>query len=364
MPELNNISHDILKAMPKIDLHRHLEGSLRLETLLEIARQYKLDLPTDSLESLRPHVQITNDPPTFDAFLSKFHVLRHFYRSPEIITRLAYEAVADAALDNIRYLELRFSPQALSRVRGFGLEDVVDWVIAATRKASQDYQIQVGLIITLVRHDPVGQAYRVGQVAFDRKDKGIVGIDLAGDEVRYPPAPFTPLFKEAKEEGLGVTVHAGEWASAFGVQQALEELYADRIGHGIRTMENSEILKLVLERKPAFEVCLTSNLQSGVVHEVEHHPFVDMLDLGLLATINTDDPAVSALTLTDEYQIAVDVLGVGYKTLRRTILSAAQAAFLPQNGRRHLLDQFKELLPPEHPAPEWAKQTPTLSKRA
>lgn len=348
----------IIKAMPKIDLHRHLEGSLRLKTLLEIAQKFDMDVPYTNLEALRPHVQITNDPPNHDAFLSKFHVLRHFYRTPETVSRLVYEVVADAALDNVKYLELRFSPQALSRVRGFPITDVTDWVIDAVQQASHDYKIVVGLIVTLVRHDPIEQAYQVAKVAMDRKYKGIVALDLAGDEVRYPPEPFTPLFKEAKEEGLGITIHAGEWASARGVELALNELFADRIGHGIRTMENSKILRLVLERKPAFEVCLTSNVQSGVVHQLAHHPLVDMLDLGLNATINTDDPTVSDSVLSDEYEIAVNTLGLGYKALRHSILTSAQAAFLPKNGRKQLITYFENALP-ENGSP--TTTPPTLS---
>jgi adenosine deaminase len=356
----NPLTPTLLKSMPKIDLHRHLEGSLRLQTLLEIAQQYQLELPSASLEALRPLVQITNDPPNHDAFLSKFHVLRHFYRSPEAVSRLVYEAVADAAADNIHYLELRFSPQALSRVRGFALEDVADWVIEAVKRASHDHNIVVGLIVTLVRHDPFEQASHVAKVAMDRKNKGIVGLDLAGDEVRYPPGPFTPLFKEAKEEGLGITIHAGEWASAVGVRQAIEELYADRIGHGIRTMENSKILRLVMERKTAFEVCLTSNLQTGVVHQLDHHPLVDMLDLGMQVTINTDDPTVSDCTLTDEYKIAVDVLGLGYKELRSTILTAAKAAFMPKERRNRMVAYFENVLP-NGAVPAAFTSIPTLS---
>ncbi|MCP5094533.1 MAG: adenosine deaminase [Chloroflexi bacterium] len=350
----------LLKSMPKIDLHRHLEGSLRLETLLEIAQKYKLEFPSSNLEELRPLVQITNDPPNHDAFLSKFHALRHFYCSPEAISRLVYEVVADAAADNIHYLELRFSPQALSRVQGFALEDVTDWVIEAVQRASHDHKILVGLIVTLVRHDPFEQASHVAKVAMDRKHKGIVGLDLAGDEVRYPPGPFIPIFKEAKEEGLGITIHAGEWASAVGVRQAIEELYADRIGHGIRAMENSRILRLVMERKPAFEVCLTSNLQTGVVHQLDHHPLMDMLDLGINATINTDDPTVSDLTLTDEYQVAVDVLGLGYPELRNTILTAAKASFLPEAQQHRLVNYFKKLLP-NGDTPSSFSSIPTLS---
>jgi adenosine deaminase len=334
-----------LRTLPKIDLHRHLEGSLRLETLLEIARKYKLKVPTSNLEALRPFVQITNDPATHEAFLGKFEVLRHFYRSPELIHRLVYEAVADAAQDNVKYLELRFSPQALSRVRGFSMADAADWVIASVAQAENDYDIQVGLIVTLVRHDPVQQARQVAEIAFERFGRGVVGLDLAGDEVKFPSRPFTPLFKEAKKVGLGITVHAGEWASAFGVREAVLDLFADRIGHGVRTLENSEILQLVRDRQTAFEVCLTSNLQTGVVHQMNHHPLVDMLDVGLNATINTDDPSISACTLTNEYEIALNKLDISYRALRGSILTAANAAFLPSEERRALVQKFESLLP-------------------
>jgi adenosine deaminase len=334
-----------LKAIPKIDLHRHLEGSLRLESLLEIARTYKLDVPHESLEQLRPLVQVTNDPPDHEVFLNKFEILRHFYRSPEIIHKLVYETVADAAKDNIYYLELRFSPQALARVRRFSLVDVTDWVIQAVQQAGKDFDIQVGLIITLVRHDPLEQAKKVADIAFDYAGKGIVGIDLAGNEVKFPPGPFTPIFKKAKEVGLGVTVHAGEWASAHGVELAIKELYADRIGHGVRTIENSRILRLARDRGTTFEVCLTSNLQTGVVRDMGHHPLVDMLDLGLKATLNTDDPGVSDCTLTDEYDTAVNQLHLGYTDLRQMTINAAQAAFLPPTERNQLVARLENALP-------------------
>lgn len=334
-----------LQAMPKIDLHRHLEGSLRLETLLEIAHEFGLDLPAANLDHLRPFVQITDDPQDHEVFLSKFEVLRHFYRSPEAISRLAYEVIADAASDNIHYLELRFSPQALARVRGFSLSQVTDWVIQATQKASTEHHIQVGLIITLVRHDPIEQARQVAQIAFDRFGRGIVGIDLAGNEVKFPPGPFKPIFQEAKQVGLGITVHAGEWASAVGVRQAIEELHADRIGHGVRSIENSEILRLVRDRQIALEVCLTSNLQTGVVHKMGHHPLIDLLHLGVLVTLNTDDPSISDSTLTDEYRVAVDVLGLEYAELRQLVLNAARAAFLPDAERQKLIAHFEHVLP-------------------
>ncbi len=341
-----HVGFTTIQDLPKIDLHRHLEGSLRLQTLYEIALEYDLGLPVKSLDQLRPYVQVMDDPAHHEAFLQKFEVLRHFYRSPETIYRLAYEAVADAAADNIKYLELRFSPQALSRVRGFSLGDVTDWVMAAVQQASHNHDIDVGLIVTLVRHDPLHQAREVAEVAFDRFGKGIVGLDLAGNEVKFPSTPFTPLFREAKEVGMGITVHAGEWASAYGVREAVEELYADRIGHGIRIIENSRILRMVHERGIALEVCLTSNLQTGVVRSLTHHPLNDMLDLGIKATLNTDDPAVSNITLTDEYEIALQTLHVSYPLLRQMVLNAAQAAFLPERERKILIARYEQWLPP------------------
>ena len=344
MNQDQRITPAALKAILKIDLHRHLEGSLRLETLLNIAREYDLDLPHRNVEELRPFVQITNDQPSHEIFLSKFNVLRHFYRTPETIRRIAYEAVADAAADNVHYLELRFSPQALARVQGFDQAEVTDWVIAATQEAAQDFDIEVNLIITLVRHEPLEQAFEVAEIACARAGKGIVGLDLAGDEVKFPPAPFIPIFKKVQKAGLGVTVHAGEWASADGIGEAIKELCADRIGHGVRVIENPQIVQLTRDRNIPFEVCLTSNLQTGAVHDMRHHPLIEMLNSGLTVTLNTDDPGVSNVTLTDEYIIAVEQLGLGYDALRAMTLNAAAAAFLSENGRLRLISYFENIL--------------------
>lgn len=339
------LTRAVLQAMPKIDLHRHLEGSLRLESLLAIAREFKLDLPTDDPEALRPLVQVTDDPPDHEVFLSKFQVLRQFYRNPELVKRLTYEVIADAAADNIYYLELRFSPQALTRFNEYALHDAVHWVREATKQARQDFSIEVGLIITLVRHDPLEQAKKVVEVAERHVGRDIAGIDLAGDEVAFPPGAFVPIFKRAHDAGLGITIHAGEWASADGVQQAIEELYADRIGHGVRLVENSRVARLVRERGAALEVCLTSNVQTGVVNDIRHHPLADLLNMGLQVTINTDDPTVSNITLTDEYEIATTILGQSYSDLRQMILNAAEAAFLPDDGRKRLVAYFQDQLP-------------------
>jgi len=342
-----NSLYEVLRQMPKVDLHRHLEGSLRLSTLTQLAQEYQIILPAYHTEELRPFVQIINDPPGYRNFLDKFLILRRFYKSPEAIFRLTEEAIADAAADNVCYLELRFSPQALATPNGFALDSVTDWVIAATHKAAAVHDIQVGLIVTLLRHEELATAARVAHIALDRRDKGIVALDLAGDEYHFPPEPFAGIFRDARQEGLGITIHAGEWVGPASVRGAVEALGAERLGHGVRVIEDPSTLALVRERNITLEVCLTSNIQTGVVSDIEHHPLPRLMAAGLRTTINTDDPSVSDIELTKEYEIAIEKLGLDYATLCQQIIRGAEAAFLPPpqkaalvSSLTHSLNQF------------------------
>jgi adenosine deaminase len=330
--------------LPKVDLHRHLEGSLRLETLAEIAREHGVDLPSHTIEELRPYVQVTDDSPDFLGFLEKFELLRRFYRTPAAIGRMAYEAVADAAADNVKYLELRFNPEALANARKFTLEAVTDWVIEAVQRAQADRDITVRLILTIKRNVPVAVAWQIAGIAMDRHEAGVVGIDLAGDERNFPARPYAPVFRAAKAAGLGVTIHAGEGAGAESVREAIEVLGADRLGHGIRAIENSQVARAVRERGVVLEVCLTSNLQTGVVHSLMQHPLRDLLFLQLQVTLNTDDPSVSDTTLSDEYHVAMEQLRIDRHVLGGIILRGINAAFLPSAERRVLVMRFQNAL--------------------
>jgi len=338
----------VVHSLPKADLHRHLEGSLRLSTLVEIAQEHGVDLPSYNIEDLRPYVQITDDPANFHRFLEKFRLLRRFYKTPEAVARVAYEAVADAAQDNVHYLELRFNPAALARTQGFSYEEVTDWVIEAVDRAQADYPITVRLIATAVRNEGVENARRIAEVAIARKERGMAGLDLAGDEVNFDAAPFAPVFREAREAGLGITIHAGEAGGADNVQHAVLDMGATRIGHGVRAIENSDVIKLLRERHVTLEVCPTSNLQTGVMHNFSHHPLRDLYMLGVAVTLNTDDPSVSDTTLTDEYLVALMTMGIRMSHLRRMNVNALRAAFLPEDVRREMeqkaMAEFDRLL--------------------
>lgn len=332
------------QRLPKVELHRHLEGSLRLRTLLEVAKAHDMDL--FGTERLRPLVQIrAEDPLTSTNFLSKFHTLRKFYRSSEVIGRITREAVADAAVDNIHYLELRFTPVALSRVENFTLSEVVDWVVEGAEQASQEFGILTRLIVSVNRHESPELAAKVIELAIERKSDGIVGVDLAGDEANYPATPFAEIFQGAREKGLHVTVHAGEWSGAGNVAAAITQLGAERIGHGVRVLEDPAVVALAREHGTVFEVCVTSNYQSGVVRSLNAHPLPKMLAAGLNVTINTDDPSISGITLGDEYWKVCEKLGVPFGALRQLVLAAAGAAFLSPEERNKLVGRLQHEFP-------------------
>ncbi len=306
------------RALPKVELHRHLEGSLRLDTMVEIARKHGIEIPDDVLR-LSTLVQVQEeDKFTFQNYLSKFGTLRMFYRSPEVIHRVTREAIEDAAKDNVKYLELRFTPVALSRAERFPLHDVIDWVIASTNETAQKNNIIVKLIASVNRHESTDLAEQVAWLAAEHNEGGmIVGLDLAGSEAEYPAAPFLGIFKEAKQEGLHVTIHAGEWGPAEHIREAIEELGAERIGHGVRVLEDENITTLARERQK-------------------------LMDAGLNVTINTDNTSVSRITLSNEYYNACEDLGMPQKVLKERIIAAATAGFLPDKEKEQLVNQLKK----------------------
>jgi adenosine deaminase len=332
------------RNLPKVDLHRHLEGSLRLSTMLDIARKHGLTIPANVVRLSRLVQVQDEDNFTFDNFLAKFNTLRMFYRSPEVITRITHEAVEDAAKDNVRYLELRFTPVALSRAERFPLEDVTDWVCQAAREAEKKYKVMVRLIASINRHEPIELAEQVAWIAVEKGRENIVGLDLAGNEVDFPAKPFLPIFKEARQAGLFTTVHAGEWSGAANVREAIEVFGAQRIGHGVRVLEDDFTTALARDLGTTFEVCITSNYQTGVVSELNGHPVPRMISSGLNVTLNTDDPSISQITLGNEYRVAVQDLKIPFEMLKQRVLAAALASFLPENEKNKLTQNLKKEL--------------------
>lgn len=342
MSERVTASLNTYRALPKVELHRHLEGSLRLDTMVDIAKNHGITIPADVLR-LSTLVQVQEeDKFTFQNFLSKFNTLRMFYRSPDVIHRITREAIEDAAKDNVKYLELRFTPVALSRAERFPLHDVIDWVIVSMREAAEKYNVNVKLIASVNRHESAELAEQVAWLAADHIKDGLVALDLAGNEAEFPTKPFHGIFKEAQQAGLHVTIHAGEWGPAQHIREAIEDIGAERIGHGVRVLEDETISALASERQTAFEVCITSNYQSGVFETIEEHPMMKMFEKGINVTINTDDPSISRITLSHEYYNACDALQMPQFTLKERIIAAAKAGFLPDDEKDKLVSQLNK----------------------
>lgn len=337
--------YETVHKLPKIELHRHLEGAVRLDTLLDIAQQHAFEMPEYELDTLRPFVQMMPGEQRDSVhFLAKFSTLRQFYRSPEVIHRITREAIEDAAADNIKYMELRFTPRALSTIIRATPTKVITWVCEAAKEATRYLDIDVRLIASMNRHESIDFGEQVLKAALANQHLGVVAIDLAGQESGYPASLFRDIFLEAKQSGMGVTVHAGEWEGPDSVWDAVGNLEADRIGHGIRVMEDEGMVNILADRGITLEVCPTSNVDTGVVNSLEEHPIKAMIENDILATINTDDPLISDITLTEEMARSIAYIGLTMDEVKCSIIRSAEAAFLPDDEKAALVKRLRDEL--------------------
>lgn len=317
-----------MKKFPKIDLHRHLEGSITPETLLHIAHTFGGMLPAYALETLRPCIEMANETPGFNKFLSKFNVYRGFYTCREAIEYAACQAVSQAAADNVKYLELRYSPTHFAAKR-FCERDVVEWIHCAVQRTARACGIIVIPILTISRNYGFELASATVDLALSLPDGYFCGLDIAGDEIMNSAEPFEHLFEKFRAKGLGLSLHAGEACGASNVRQAVEQFDARRIGHGIRSADDPETMQLLCERDVLLEVCLTSNVHTGVVPSFSAHPITKLMDHNVPVCLNTDDPAISAITLSDEYTRALSELGMSVAMLKKMNRAALGHAFHP-----------------------------------
>jgi adenosine deaminase len=321
---------------PLVELHRHLDGNLRLATILDLGHQHGLALPANDLEGLRPHVQVTTPEPDLLGFLAKFAVLRQVLVDLDAVRRIARENVEDAHAEGIDHIELRFSPYFMAETHGLDPAAVTEAVCAGVAEARARLGTSVALIGILSRNYGAEIAWRELDAVLAGRGRGVVALDLAGDEKNYPGELFVAHFEQARAGGLHTIAHAGEAAGPESVRQAVLGLGAERIGHGVRAIEDPSVIELLLERRIPLEVCPTSNVQTSTVPSFAAHPLPRLLELGLAVTLNTDDPSISGIDLAHEYEVARTRLGLGEPELRRLQENALAAAFLAPGERERL----------------------------
>ncbi|NQS91655.1 MAG: adenosine deaminase, partial [Chloroflexi bacterium] len=276
-------------TLPLIDLHRHLDGSVRLETILDLAIKHDIRLPADTIVGLKPYVQILDPRPGVMAFLEKFKYMVGVLVDYDACRRIAYENVEDAFQEGIDYIELRFSPFFMAETHQLDPHGVVEAVLEGIQQGQKDFEIQVNMIGIISRTYGPDRGWAELEALLSYKDQ-IVALDLAGDEVNFPGSLFVDHFQEGKNAGWHITVHAGEEGGPDSIWQAIEELSAERIGHGVSAARDPLLMRTLAEKEIGLESNLTSNIQTRVVDEYINHPLRSFLEEGILATINTDDP--------------------------------------------------------------------------
>lgn len=326
----------ITPSLPLVELHRHLDGAVRLQTIFELGCQHNLPLPATDLEGLRPHIQVTEPQPGVMAFIAKFRWMVGVMVDYDAIRRIAYENVEDVKNEGLDYVELRFSPWFMAQPHGLDPAGVVEAVVDGVAAGKRDFGMRVGLIGILSRTYGPDTAKKELE-ALLAHTHSIAALDLAGDEANYPAGWFAEHFSRARDAGWRITVHAGESAGPKSIWQALDALHAERIGHALRAVEDPALMDYLAERQIAVESCLTSNVQTSCVPDYASHPLKTFLEHGIRATINTDDPGISAITLPYEYETAAPQAGLTPEQIRQAQVNALEAAFLKDLEKQALL---------------------------
>lgn len=327
--------------IPLIDLHRHLEGSIRIHTILDLAHHHNINLPGDNIQTLRPFVQVTQPQPGVMAFIMKIWQAIEILVDYESCRRVAYECVEDAHGAGLDYIEIRFSPWFMAEPHQLDVEGVVEAIIDGVKAAAEDTGLKVNLIGILSRTYGLDIAWRELKALLAHKEE-IVALDLAGDEANYPGDLFVEHFRAARDAGWQITVHAGESAGSESVWQAIRDLGARRIGHAVRAIEDPRLLEYMAENKIGIEANLTSNVQTSTVRDYANHPLRLYLERGLLATINTDDPETSGIDLAFEYDIAAPKAGLDLAQIHQAQANAVQIAFLSESDKQQLIARRME----------------------
>ena len=325
---------------PLIDLHRHLDGNVRLETIIDLARQYDIQLPAWEVDELRPHVQVTDPTMGIMAFISRFKWMTAVMVNADACRRIAFENVQDAKDEGLDYVELRFSPWFMAETHQLAVESVVDAVCDGATSGSSELGMRVNLIGIISRTYGVETAWNeLG--ALLRQKEYLVAIDLAGDEINQSGDLFVDHFTSVRTAGLNCIAHAGESAGPESIWQAIIELGAQRIGHAVKAVEDRSLMDYMVEKAIGIETNLTSNVQTSTVQDYKSHPVKVFLEAGVMTNLNTDDPGISGIDLRYEYEVAAPAAGLTQSQINQLQKNALDMAFLSEEEKDELIRSYE-----------------------
>jgi adenosine deaminase len=327
----------LFERLPKTDLHVHLDGSMRLETVLDLARQQGEQLPASDVAGLRAAMHIGENTGSLVAYLEAFAVTLKVLQTQEALYRATYELAEDASRENVRYMEVRYSPM-LHTKKGLRLTQVVETVLKASHDAELEYGISTRLILCGIRNISPEHSLEMAELVVAYKNRGVVGFDLAGAEYDYPPKDHAQAFSLVRKNNINVTIHAGEAYGPESVAQALHICGAHRIGHGCRLREDGDLLHYVVDHRIPLECCPSSNVQTGAVSSLQSHPIRLYYNLGARVAVNTDNRLITDTTVSQELHHLHTHMGFGLEDIKQVIMNGFKSAFMPFHEKRRYLE--------------------------
>ncbi|MGE4290013.1 MAG: adenosine deaminase [Salinivirgaceae bacterium] len=333
---MKKLSREFIHSLPKAELHCHLDGSMRVQTIIDLAKEQKVKLPKESVEELTDYLAVGMECQSLEEYLRPFDVTCSVLQTKEALIRATYELAEDCAAENIWYLEIRFSP-ILHVKKDLKLTQVIDAVLEGKHRAEKNFNMKIGIIICSLRHTDPNISLTLAELAVAYKNRGVLGFDLAGAEDGFPAKDHKESFYLIINNNINTTVHAGEGYGPESIHQAIHFIRANRIGHGTRLREDGDLLNYVNDHRIPLEMCITSNVQTKAVPTFENHPVKFYFDLGIRVTLNTDNRLISKTTLTDEYMLAIEKYGFTMDELKYLILNGFKSAFLPLKEKVELI---------------------------
>ena len=331
------ISKKFIQALPKAELHCHLDGSLRISTILDLAVKENISLPEDNEVGLKNILIVKDRVESLEEYLKMFKITLSVMQTPESLERCSYELIEDVYRENVRYIEIRYSP-ILHIENGMTMEEAVEAVQRGLTRGQKEFGVRSGIIICGIRDISPEISLQLAEITVQYKDKGVIGFDLAGAEENFPAKKHREAFYLIQNNNINATIHAGEAFGPSSIHQAIHYCSANRIGHGTKLHEDIDLMNYVNDHRIALEICLTSNIQVRSVDSIEVHPFKKYFDEDIRVTLNTDNRLISNTTLTDEYLLAVETFNLTKQDLRTIIINGFKGAFLPHNERREMIN--------------------------
>jgi adenosine deaminase len=328
-------------ALPKTDLHVHLDGSLRLDTIISLAQAESIDLGARNVEDIEKIIRPGRIYGTLDDYLKSFEITLKVLQTEQGLYRAAYELAEDASKENIEYMEVRFSP-VLHTQKNLSPTAILESVLSALRDAERDFGVKSGVIVCGIRNISPSVSLRLAELAVAFKNRGVVGFDLAGSEHNHPAKDHLAAFTLILSNNVNVTIHAGEAYGPDSIHQALHYCGAHRIGHGTRLREDGDLLNYVNDHRIPLELCLSSNVQTQAVKKLEEHPLRFYLDLGLRVTLNTDNRLITNTTMTDEYYLAFKEFGMKPREVVDLVMNGVKSAFIPYEFKKDFIRRTKD----------------------